>query len=57
MAALAGPGAGTPGSGARDLFAEGLLEFLRHPAAAQLDFRTSRGQVPAGGGRPAGAGI
>ncbi|XP_032649628.1 LOW QUALITY PROTEIN: SNARE-associated protein Snapin [Chelonoidis abingdonii] len=37
MAALAGPGAGTPGSGARDLFAEGLLEFLRHPAAAQLD--------------------
>ncbi|KAH1179665.1 SNARE-associated protein Snapin [Mauremys mutica] len=36
MAALAGPGAGTPGSGARDLFAEGLLEFLR-PAARQLD--------------------
>uniref|UniRef100_A0A674J6I4 Uncharacterized protein n=1 Tax=Terrapene triunguis TaxID=2587831 RepID=A0A674J6I4_9SAUR len=38
MAALAGPGAGTPGSGARDLFAEGLLEFLR-PAARQLDSR------------------
>ncbi|XP_043357747.1 SNARE-associated protein Snapin [Dermochelys coriacea] len=36
MAAPAGPGAGTPGPGARDLFAEGLLEFLR-PAARQLD--------------------
>uniref|UniRef100_A0A8C8RD44 Biogenesis of lysosome-related organelles complex 1 subunit 7 n=1 Tax=Pelusios castaneus TaxID=367368 RepID=A0A8C8RD44_9SAUR len=40
MAALvgagAGGGAGTPGPGARDLFAEGLLDFLR-PAARQLD--------------------
>ncbi|XP_067395404.1 SNARE-associated protein Snapin [Emydura macquarii macquarii] len=39
MAALAGagPGAGSPaGCGARDLFAEGLLGFLR-PAARQLD--------------------
>ncbi|KYO48983.1 SNARE-associated protein Snapin [Alligator mississippiensis] len=39
MAALAGPGpggAGTPVSGARDVFAEGLLRFLR-PAVRQLD--------------------